>query len=317
VIQAVFHARSDHVRHAIDYLGAATLAGGLAAVVLFTSLGGTTFAWDAWESVVLLVSGLALLLAFVYVEGRAQEPILPLELFKNRIFTVSSTIGFIVGFALFGSITFLPLFLQIVKGVSPTRAGLQLTPMMGGLLVTSIVAGRLISKFGRYRAFPIAGTALMSFGMILLSRLEVGTSLLTASLDMLVVGLGLGMVMQVLVLAVQNAVDYRHMGVATSGSLLFRQIGGSFGLAVFGAIFSNRLQANLAERGLHAPKTATPAVVAHMPPALHRSYIEAVSLALHPVFLTAAGVSIFAFLLTWLLQEVPLRTTTQAEAPAA
>lgn len=319
VIQAVFHSRAEHVRHAIDYLGAASLAGGLASIVLFTSLGGTTFAWRSWESIVLAASGVALLVGFGFVERRAQEPILPLELFRNRIFAVTSAIGFIVGFALFGSVTFLPLFLQIVKAASPTRAGLQLTPMMGGLLVTSIVAGRLISRFGRYRSFPIAGTALMSAGMVLLSRLDVASSIATAALDMLVVGLGLGMVMQVLVLAVQNAVDYRHMGVATSGSLMFRQIGGSIGLAVFGSIFANRLQASLAEGGVRGPRSATPAIVQRLPPALHEAYVGAVAAALHPVFLVAAGVSLFAFLLTWLLQEVPLRTTTRepAEVPVA
>jgi EmrB/QacA subfamily drug resistance transporter len=314
VIQAVFHTRAEHVRHAMDYLGAATLAGGLASVVLFTSLGGTTFAWASWESITLLVSGLALLVAFAFVERRADEPILPLQLFRNRIFAVTSAIGFIVGLALFGSVTFLPLFLQIVKGASPTTAGLQLTPMMGGLLVTSILAGRLISRFGRYRPFPIVGTALMSVGMLLLARINVHTSVTTAALDMLVVGLGLGMVMQVLVLAVQNAVEHRYMGVATSGSLMFRQIGGSIGLAAFGSIFANRLQTNLAHSlppGVHAPATATPALVKQLPPAVHDAYVGAVAASLRPVFIVAAVVSLCAFALTWLLREVPLRTSTR------
>jgi EmrB/QacA subfamily drug resistance transporter len=319
VIQAVFHSRAQHVRHAIDYAGAACLAGGLAAIVLFTSLGGTTFAWDSWESFVLLLSGIVLLVLFVFAERRAEEPILPLDLFRNRTFVVSSSIGFIVGLALFGSVTFLPLYLQIVKGVSPTRAGLLLTPMMVGLLITSILAGRLISKWGKYRVFPIVGTAVMSVGMVLLSRLDIDSSIRTAALDMLVVGLGLGMVMQVLVLAVQNAVDYRHMGVATSGSLMFRQIGGSIGLAAFGAIFANRLASELAALGVHGPKTATPAVIAHMPPAAHAAYVGAVASALQPVFVVAAGISLVAFLLTWFLQEVPLRTSTReaVEVPAA
>jgi EmrB/QacA subfamily drug resistance transporter len=314
VIQAVFHARAEHVRHAMDYLGAALLAGGLTAIVLFTSLGGTTFAWDAWESIVLVASGVVLLVLFVLVEQRAAEPILPLELFRNRVFTVTSAVGFIVGLALFGSVTFLPLFLQVVKGASPTRAGLELTPMMGGLLVTSIVAGRLISRWGRYRVFPIVGTAVMSVGMILLSRLDVHSSLTTAALDMLVVGLGLGMVMQVLVLAVQNAVDHRHMGVATSGSLMFRQIGGSIGLAVFGAIFANQLHRHLAAAGIRGPVSATPAVVQRLPPGVHEAYVGAIAASLQPVFAVAAGISVFAFVLTWLLREVPLRTSTKAEA---
>ena len=158
VIGAVFHSRAEHVRHAIDYLGAATLAGGLSCVVLFTSLGGTTQPWGSAQSIALLVVGVVLLGAFVFVEHRAAEPILPLELFRNRTFAVTSAIGFIIGLALFGSITYLPVFLQIVKGKSPTESGLQLTPMMGGLLITSIFAGRTISRIGRYRPFPIVGT---------------------------------------------------------------------------------------------------------------------------------------------------------------
>jgi len=320
VIGVVFHSRAAHVRHAIDYLGAVTLAAGLSGIVLFTSLGGTTLPWGSARSVALVVVGVALLGVFLLVERRAQEPILPLELFRNRTFAVTSAIGFIIGLALFGSITSLALFLQVVKGMSPTKSGLQLTPMMGGLLVTSIVAGRAISRFGRYRPFPIVGTAVMTIGMVLLARLSVGSSTLTAALDMLVLGLGLGMVMQVLVLAVQNAVEFRVMGVATSGSILFRQIGGSIGLAVFGAIFANSLHSKLAAYlppGAHVPKTVSPAVVRTLPPRLHDAYAHAIAASLHPVFVTAAVLAVVAFLLTWLLREVPLRTTSRATAGAA
>jgi EmrB/QacA subfamily drug resistance transporter len=315
VIGTVFHSRAEHVRHAIDYLGAATLAVGLAGVVLFTSLGGTTEAWDSVQSIALLVVGVALLVAFLFVERAAQEPILPLELFRNRTFAVTSAVGFIIGLALFGSVTYLPLFLQIVKGMSPTKSGLQLTPMMAGLLVTSIVAGRLISRFGRYRPFPIVGTALMTAAMVLLSRLGLHTTTLYTALSMVVLGLGLGMVMQVLVLAVQNAVEFRVMGVATSGSILFRQVGGSIGLAVFGAIFANSLHTKLVTylpAGAHVPKTVSPAVVRTLPPLLHDGYTRAIAASLHPVFVTAAALSVIAFLLTWFLREVPLRTTSRA-----
>lgn len=314
VIGAVFHSRAEHVRHAIDYLGAATLAVGLACIVLFTSLGGTTQPWASLPSLVLVVGGGALLVIFLVVESRAKEPILPLELFRNRTFVVTSAIGFIIGLALFGSVTYLPVFLQVVKGMSPTSSGLQLTPMMGGLLITSIVAGRLISRFGRYRVFPIVGTALMTVGMVLLAQLNVHSSTLTAAFDMLVLGLGLGMVMQVLVLAVQNAVEFRVMGVATSGSLLFRQVGGSIGLAIFGAIFANRLHANLGRAlppGVHAPKNVSPTVVRQLPPALHRAYVDAIAASLHPVFVVASVIAVVAFLLTWLLREVPLRASTR------
>jgi EmrB/QacA subfamily drug resistance transporter len=313
VIGAVFHTRTQRVEHAVDYLGAALLAGGLSAIVLFTSLGGTTYAWDSTEMAVLIVLGVVLLVGFVFAERRAAEPILPLELFRNRTFSTCAAIGFIIGLALFGSVTYLPIFLQIVKGKSPTSSGLMLTPLMAGLLFTSIVSGRLISKFGRYRPFPIAGTAVMTVGMVLLSRLHISSTSAYASLSMLVLGLGLGMVMQVLVLAVQNAVDYRNMGVATSGSILFRQVGGSIGIALFGAIFANRLHTELAAQlppNAHLPRTASPALVKHLPPALHEGYVHAVAAALHPIFIVASVISVFAFLLTLLLREVPLRETT-------
>jgi MFS family permease len=213
VIATAFQAPRDQVEHTIDYLGAVLLAGGLSAIVLYTSLGGTTYAWDAPQMVAMLVAGFALLAGFVFVESRAAEPILPLEIFRNRVFSVTSAIGFIIGLAFFGAITYLPLYLQDVKGHSPTTSGLLITPMMAGLLITSIGSGQLISRFGRYKPFPIAGTAIIAVGLWLLSRLHVDTSTLVASVYMIVLGLGLGMVLQVLVLAAQNAVDYKYLGV--------------------------------------------------------------------------------------------------------
>jgi len=319
VIGAVFHARAERVEHRIDYLGAALLAGSLSSIVLFTSLGGSTYAWGSAPIVIMAVLGAVLMWLFVLAEQRASEPILPLELFRNRIFTVTSGIGFIIGLALFGSVTYLPLFLQIVRGKSPTSSGLQLTPMMAGLLVTSIASGQLISKFGRYRPFPIVGTALVTAGMVLLTHLNVHTTTVQASLYMLVLGLGLGMVMQVLVIAVQNAVDFRTMGVATSGSILFRQVGGSVGIAIFGAIFVNRLHANLAKAlpaGTHGPSTPTPAIINKLPPEIHVKYVGAFAASLHPMFVVAAAISAFSFLLTWFLKEVPLRKTTHGASAA-
>ena len=311
VIGAVFHARAERVQHAIDYLGGALLAAGLSCVVLFTSLGGSTYAWGSAPIVTLGALGVVFLVVFAFAESRAAEPILPLGLFRNRIFAVCAGVGFIIGLALFGSVTYLPLFLQIVRGRSPTSSGLQLTPMMAGLLVTSIGAGRLISRWGRYKPFPIAGTAVLTCGMVLLTRLDVHTTALQASVYMLVVGLGLGMVMQVLVLAVQNAVEFRYLGVATSGAVLFRQIGGSVGIALFGAIFVNRLHANL--HGIRGPRTASPLLVKQLPPEAHTRYVAAFSASLHPVFVVAAGIAVLSFVLTWLLREVPLRQTARAE----
>jgi EmrB/QacA subfamily drug resistance transporter len=320
VIAVTFQTPVEGAKHTIDYAGAALLAGGLSAIVLYTSLGGTTYAWGSAPMVALLVAGFVMLAAFVLVEKRAAEPILPLEIFRNRIFAVTSAVGFIIGLALFGAVTYLPLYLQDVKGHSPTVSGLLLTPMMAGLLITSIGSGQLISRFGRYKPFPIAGTAIMAVGLGLLSRLAVDTSTLVTSSYMLVLGLGLGlgMVIQVLVLAVQNAVDYSYLGVATSGSTLFRQIGGSIGVAVFGAIFANRLASELAAGlppGAHAPAAPNPAALKQLPPAVHDVYAAAITQALRPVFLTAAAAAVVGFALTWLLREVPLRTTTEAPDP--
>jgi EmrB/QacA subfamily drug resistance transporter len=316
VIAVAFQSPSSHVHHRIDYLGAAVLTAGLSAIVLFTSLGGTTYGWSSPLIIALIATGAVLLMLFPLVETRASEPILPMALFRNRTFVVSSAVGFIIGLALFGAVTFLPLYLQVVKGHSPTVSGLLITPMMGGLLITSIISGQLISRLGRYRMFPIAGTAIATVGLFVLSRIGVSTSTATVALGMVVLGLGLGMVMQVLVLAVQNAVDYRYLGVATSGSTLFRQIGGSIGVSAFGAIFSSNLAHELATRvprGVHVPAAANPAVVHHLPAAIKAPYIEAFAAALQPVFVTAAVVAFAAFLLSWLLPELSLRQTAAAE----
>jgi EmrB/QacA subfamily drug resistance transporter len=312
VIGVVFHAPVERVRHKIDWLGASLLTGGLSALILVISLGGTTYAWGSTPIVVLVVLAVVLLPLFVLAEWRATEPIMPLSLFRNRVFVASSAIGFAVGLALFGAIVYMPVFLQIVKSESPTGSGLQLTPMMLGVLTASIIGGQLISRYGRYKVFPIVGTAVMSVGLLLLSRLGPGSSTWTASAYMLVVGIGIGMVMQVLVLAVQNSVDHRLMGVATSGTMLFRQIGGSIGVALFGAIFANRLGVNLADRlpGVQLPKTANPEAVAQLPPGIHDAYVSAFAASLQPVFVVGAVVGVAAFLLTWLLREMPLRHST-------
>ena len=319
VIAAAFHSPAVHVRHKIDYLGAALLASGLSGIVLFTSLGGTTWPWDSVQIVALMVVGVLSLVAFAFVERRAAEPILPLELFRNRTFTVTSAIGFIVGLALFGGITYLPLYLQVVKAYSPTESGLLLTPMMAGVLVTSIGSGQLISRLGRYKPFPIIGTALMTVAMYLLSGISVSMPIWQTALYMLVLGFGLGMTMQVLVLAAQNAVPYEQLGVATSGSTLFRQVGGSIGVSVFGAIFANQLATNLVDAlppGTQLPDAVSPGIIAQLPAAVHALYLDAFVTALGPVFSVAAAVSLLGFGLTWLLREVPLRKSAAAEGIA-
>jgi EmrB/QacA subfamily drug resistance transporter len=317
VIATAFRSRTEKVQHRVDYLGALVLAAGLSGIVLFTSLGGNTYAWGSAPIIAMIVASVVLLVLFPFIERRASEAIMPLELFRNSVFRVAGIVGFIVGFALFGSVTYLPLYLQVVKGHTPTISGLQLTPMMGGVLVTSIISGNLISRFGRYKPFPVAGTAVMTVAVFLLSSLAVHTPTWKAAVFMLILGLGLGMVMQVLVLAVQNAVDFRFLGVATSGATLFRQIGGSIGVAIFGAIFSNKLASELSSRlpsGAHVPAVANPAVIDRLPPAVHAPYVAAVAASLRPVFLAATAVSFLAFFFTWFLREVPLRKTASAEA---
>ncbi|OLE29816.1 MAG: EmrB/QacA family drug resistance transporter [Actinobacteria bacterium 13_1_20CM_3_68_10] len=319
VIATAFQPRIDHVKHTIDYLGSSLLAGGLAAIVLYTSLGGTTYSWTSPWMLALIVGGVLLLVAFVYAESRAAEPVLPLELFRNRVFSVTSAMGFIVGLALFGAITYLPLYLQDVKGHSPTSSGLLILPLMVGLLTASIGSGQLITRFGRYKPFPVAGTAIMVVGLLLLSRLQVDTSTVVTGAYMLVLGFGLGNVIQVLVLAAQNAVDYKYLGVASSGSTLFRQIGGSIGVSVFGAIFANQLAGNLVGKlppGARVPSSAAnPAVVKQLPAVLRDPFRIAITDALTTVFLVAAGIAVLAFLLSWLLPEVPLKTTAGAPDP--
>jgi EmrB/QacA subfamily drug resistance transporter len=315
VIASAFQVRQVTERHRIDYLGAIVLAAGLSGIIVYTSLGGTSAPWTAPRMLGMLGAGIALLALFPFVESRAAEPILPLELVRNATFRTTSAIGFVVGFALFGSVTFIPIYLQIVKGHTPTQSGLLMTPMMAGVLVTSTASGLLISRYGRYRVFPIVGTALATVGLYLLSTLDVGTSTAVAAAFMLILGLGLGLVMQVLVLAAQNAVDHRLLGVATSGATLARQVGGSIGVSVFGAIFTNQLRHELAHRlppGVHVPKNTSPSVVHHLPAAIHDLYVAAVAAALHPVFLSAAAIMLVAFALSWSLRDIPLRETAQA-----
>jgi EmrB/QacA subfamily drug resistance transporter len=318
VLAVTLPSRREEAHHQIDYWGAVVLAGGLTSLVLACTLGGTTYGWGSPQIVGLFAVAVVLIATFVFVERRASEPILPLRLFGDRVFRVTSLIGLVVGFALFGSITYLPLFLQVVGGASPTGSGLQLLPLIGGLLVTSIASGQIISRTGHYRPFPIAGTAIMTVGLILLSTLNAHSSRLESSAFMFILGLGLGCVMQVLVLAVQNAVDYRDLGVATSGATLFRSIGGSVGTAVLGSIFSNRLQTELATAvprsaaGSVAKVHLSTAAVRRLPPALHTVYLNAFTNALTTVFAVAAGVAMIAFVTSWLLEERPLRETATA-----
>jgi MFS family permease len=262
--------------------------------------------------IVLIAVGVTLSVGFVLAEWKAVEPVIPLYLFRNKVFVVASIVGFMVGLSLFGSVTYLPLYLQVVKGASPTESGLQLLPLMAGVLIASIGSGQVITRTGRYKLFPVIGTALMIVGMLLLSRLAVGTSIAIADVFMLVLGLGLGFTMQVLVLVVQNAVDYANLGVATSTATLFRSMGGTIGVGIFGAVFSNRLASELSSRlppevAARLPARLGPAQIQALPAVVRDAYISAYAAAIRPMFLIAAGVAAAGFILTWFLPEQPLR----------
>jgi EmrB/QacA subfamily drug resistance transporter len=323
VIAATLPGVSRRVSHAIDYIGAALLATALSGIIVVTDLGGMTFPWTSPFILSLIAASVLSIAGFIWAETRAVEPVLPLRLFRNRTFVISVLVGLIVGFALFGSVTYLPLFLQVVKGDSPTASGLRMIPMMAGMLVSSIVAGQLISRRGRYKTFPILGTAVMVVGLFLLSRMTVETSIMTTSILMMILGLGMGMVMQVLVLAAQNAVDYRDLGVATSGATLFRLIGGSVGTAVLGAIFASRLHENLAKSlpasmnvGAGAGANVSPRAIAALDPGVRALYTAGFTYSLDTIFFVATFVGFAGFVMAWLLPEKPLRETVAARAGA-
>src|SRR5215475_5053570 len=314
IVSRRLHLHTPHVRHQIDYLGFSLLGSGVAALILLTTWGGSEYAWGSTTIIGLGIVGILLLAVFVWWEGRAPEPILPLQLFRSPVFDVANAMGFTIGMAMFGAIIFIPLFLQIVYGVSPTKSGLLTIPLMGGLLVTAILSGRAISRIGRYRPFPIAGTAVLTVGMFLLSLLGVDTPPWVASVYMVVVGVGLGLVMQVLVLAVQNDARPEEIGVATASATFFRSMGGAFGVALFGTIFATRLSDQLA--GLPRRVTAhlgsgvqlNPTQIDRLPPPVHTVVLHAFAHSLSGVFLFGTALSLVPFVLSWFLQEKPLRT---------
>jgi EmrB/QacA subfamily drug resistance transporter len=321
VIAVALPATPKGQRHKIDYLGSLLLAAGATCIVLLTSWGGTQYSWGS--PVIIGLGVLAVILAFCWwlAERRAAEPVLPLQLFKNSVISVSAGIAFAAGFAMFGALAYLPLFLQVVRGVSPTVSGLYLLPMVLGLLFTSIGSGQLISRYGRYKIFPIIGTALLVVALALLSTLSEHTSALVMNVYFFILGLGLGLVIQVLVIAVQNAADYADLGAVTSGNTFFRSIGGAFGVAIAGSVFSNRLavelHSSLAGRRLPAgfnvaAAQANPALLRRLPPSAHAGVQHAYAASVDRIFLAALPVAAAAFVLSWFLKEVPLRKTVGA-----
>ncbi|MFF4013992.1 DHA2 family efflux MFS transporter permease subunit [Streptomyces sp. NPDC001843] len=307
--------------HVIDYLGTFLIAAVATCLVLVASLGGTTWRWASPQIIGLAVLGVVLAVAFVAVERRAAEPVLPLKLFGIRTFTLAAVISFIVGFAMFGAMTYLPTFLQVVHGVSPTMSGVHMLPMVFGLLLSSTVSGQIVSRTGRWKVFPVAGTGVTVLGLLLLHRLDEHSSTAVMSVYFFVFGLGLGLVMQVLVLIVQNAVSYEDLGVATSGATFFRSIGASFGVAIFGTVFASRLGDKLTDafRGARLPAglsadalKSDPRGIAALPPALRPAALHAYASSITDVFLYAAPVALLGFVLAWFLKEDRLRGSVTA-----
>jgi EmrB/QacA subfamily drug resistance transporter len=305
--------RRDHV---IDYLGSLLMVVAVSCLLLVTVWGGNTYSWTSAEVLVTGGVGIGFGVAFVFRERRAPEPIIPLRLFSNSVFTVCNVAGFIMGTAMFGVIVFLPLYLQLVKGVSPTVSGLLLLPVMGGLLVSSILSGRAISAIGRYRMFAVVGTATAAVGILALTTLGVDTNQAVMSLELLVLGVGIGMSMPVLTIAVQNGVSWRDMGTATASVNFFRSLGGSIGTAAFGAVLVDRLSANLARdvpAGVlaHLPGgktiTGSPASVHKLAPAVQAPVLHAFTQSLDTVFICAVPLMALAFILSLFLKDVRLR----------
>jgi len=307
-IFATLHLPRQKIQHMIDYLGAAVLAVGATAIVLVTTWGGSQYGWGSAPIMTLIAVAVA---AFIWVENRAVEPILPMHVFKNRNFTLASSMSFLLGLSMFGAMTFLPLYQQTVQHASPTVSGLMLIPMMLGSTVTSLIAGRVTVQTGRYKALPILGGAVMTVAMLLLSTLGPATSRWTSMAFFLVLGVGMGFLMQVTTLIAQNSVDPRDMGVASSSRAFFQQIGGSIGVSIFGVLFTRSLLSTIHARLPGVPFQAngqlSPPVVQHMPGQLREAVYFAISHGIETVFIWAAPASVIVFGLAWLVKEIPLR----------
>jgi EmrB/QacA subfamily drug resistance transporter len=315
VLSAYLPAGAERRPGRVDFLGSALLAAAVSSLLLVTVWGGDRYAWDSPQIVGLAIGGAILLAAFVWQERRAPEPVLPLRLFHDRVFVVVSAALFITTLSLFAAIVFLPLFLQLVTGARATQSGLLMLPLLAASALSTIASGRIMTRTGRYKVFPVLGLGLMSLGMLLLSTLGATSTRVTAALFMVVFGLGFGLVTQILTVAIQNAVDRREIGTATAAANLFRALGGSLGVAVYGAVFAaglrhwlpldlpGRLPAGIDPHGIQA----SPGHIHALAPAVQHGVADAVAHSLHAVFLVATPIAFVGFLLVLLLPEIPLR----------
>ena len=329
ITSAALHIPNQHKAHKIDYSGALLLVIGATSLLLTISVFGPQDGWSNSKTIMATVVAIAFIVLFLIREGYAKEPILPLNLFKNHTFSITSLLGFIIGAGMFGAIVMLPLYLQVVKGNSATISGLKLIPFMLGIVSMSIFSGKQITKHGHYKRYPIIGLVIMTVGLFFLSTLKENTPFWQLFIYAVMIGMGLGFSMQTIVIALQNAVDFKDMGVATSANTFFRSIGGTVGVAIFGTIYANRLAHYLAD-GIGKLKMSNPAafqgaspeafqqlrnntsVIKSFTPELQTTILHAFVQSFHIVFLTAAPVTILGFIVAAFLRETPLRSGAAA-----
>jgi EmrB/QacA subfamily drug resistance transporter len=318
ITSAVLHIPKVKREHKIDYLGALLLVTAVTTTLLAVSIYGPQDGWGNSKTLVYLAIGLILTVVFLKWESKAVEPIIPLTLFKNHTFTLTSILGAIIGAGMFGAIVMLPLYMQVVKGYSATEAGLKLIPLMLGIVTTSIVSGKLISKHGHYKRFPIMGTAIMTLGILAMVRLDIDTPFWELSIYAVMVGAGLGLSMQTIVIALQNSVDFKDMGVATSSNTFFRSLGSVFGTAAFGTILTSRLGHYLLDSGFEPDQAEliqnNTAAIGALSPEGRISALNAFVDSFHMVFLVAAPVVAIGFIVALFLRETPLRTNADYAA---
>jgi len=325
ITSAVLHIPKVKREHKIDYLGAVLMVAATVSILLTVSIYGPEHGWLDSRTIAYFIAGIVLVILFIYWESKAQEPILPLDLFKNHTFTLTSILGAVIGAGMFGAIVMLPLYLQVVKGASATEAGLKLIPLMLGIVSTSIFSGKAISKSGKYKKFPVMGTTLMTVGILLMVTLTRETPFWQLSIFSILVGAGLGLSMQTIVIALQNSVDFKDMGVATSSNTFFRSLGSVFGTALFGSILTNRvahyLQSGFTDLAATNPAavsgfdpeklkqlSSNTAVLKDLPVAVQNNALDAFVNSFHVVFLAAAPVTALGIIFALMLREVPLRT---------
>ncbi|MFI8273693.1 MULTISPECIES: MDR family MFS transporter [unclassified Streptomyces] len=323
MVSAVLHLPKKKAQGKIDYLGAALLTVAITSTVLVTTWGGTEYAWGSGEIIGLIIVGVVSIAGFLFAETKAAEPVMPLHIFRSRNFTLMSVIGFLVGFAMFGGVLYLPLFQQSVQGASATNSGLLLLPMLLSMMVVSLIAGRVTTSSGKYKVFPIVGGAFMVVGLFLLAQMDTETSRLMSGVYMAILGAGLGFLMQITMLVAQNSVDMKDMGVASSSATLFRTLGGSFGVALMGSLFTSRVTDTMSERlgpqaaGAAGAARLDAASLAKLPEAVRDAYQHAVAAGTHSAFLLGAAIAVLGFVAAWFVKEVPLRGAGPAQGADA